>query len=221
MCDKRYAFAWQLKHHAEACGKIWSCLSCDKTYSERLSLVIHCKRHAHVLPDDARGWRDRKKKKQAAPAGIVLLPILIAVPIAPAHERVILPKAPLTAAAGLSVATQTPLTEMCAGKDQPGRKRKAERQAGTQTEKKKRSTSAQCPPIRYRTSNRKRGLRVTESIKTQTMESILYSACITSPSLVIGHDEPANAPCQYCLFDRLVKHEDCLQLMSDLSAEMR
>lgn len=62
-CDKSYAIDWQLKYHIKTCGLIWKCLTCDKYYKERLSLITHCTRHSHLLPAEA---RRRKTKSQKA-----------------------------------------------------------------------------------------------------------------------------------------------------------
>ncbi|XP_053209544.1 ATM interactor-like [Panonychus citri] len=62
-CDKSYAIDWQLKYHLKTCGLIWKCLTCDKFYKERLSLITHCTRHSHVLPDEARRRKTKSKKE--------------------------------------------------------------------------------------------------------------------------------------------------------------
>lgn len=62
-CDKSYAIDWQLKYHLKTCGLIWKCLTCDKFYKERLSLITHCTRHSHVLPEEARRRKTKIKKE--------------------------------------------------------------------------------------------------------------------------------------------------------------
>lgn len=70
-CNKSYAIEWQLTYHSKTCGIDWTCLSCNKCYKERLSLITHCKRHNHILPENA---KMKKQKKSTTDSNTVQTP---------------------------------------------------------------------------------------------------------------------------------------------------
>ena len=191
-CNKRYAFAWQLEHHRQVCGKTWSCLSCDKSYSERLSLVVHCKRHAHALPPEARGWSDRKNRKKedrTCPSAAARVPTL---------GRLILPKPAAAVVAAVPAASDSkPLAHQSCQTETHSRRRRTAQ--ATQTDRKRRSASAQCPPMRSRAAETRRGRLGMESAETQTLESSLFVVS-SSPLQTSGmHDYSFESRCSCSL----------------------
>jgi len=75
-CGKCYAIDWQLKYHSKTCGLIWKCLTCDKSYKERLSLITHCKRHLHILPSEAKRRKPKNDLNTFASFNVILLPVV-------------------------------------------------------------------------------------------------------------------------------------------------
>lgn len=197
LCLKAFAFDWQLNHHKKSCGKTWSCLGCDKTYAERLSLITHCKRHGHRLPEEA-----RFRKKNNDQVKLVVLPVIIGqvhqngcIPLD--GKPMLLPKATSKGHHQLEAGTQTanqtttviPGDSHCIPNGSAARSNFVstngsssthsapyrKMQSGTQTERpanRKASTAAQCTPARRRPRKRKSD-QATESAETQTLESVL------------------------------------------------
>ncbi|KAI1288407.1 ATM interactor [Halotydeus destructor] len=185
LCTKSFAFDWQLRSHLKACGKQWKCHNCGKLYSERLSLVKHCKRKSHQLPEEA---IFRGKKPSLQPVVYVLLnPVQVAqqavsIPFTGSlKERSILPK--VSDGQTVECSTQTDQSKECDCKQTKSStavsKRSFKTQSGTQTETKSKSNSsrgAQCLPIRKSSRKRIRShLELGQSIETQTNESVLSS----------------------------------------------
>ncbi|RWS29646.1 ATM interactor-like protein [Leptotrombidium deliense] len=195
-CGKPYSIDWQLKHHLKSCGLEWKCLSCHKVYKERLSLITHCKRHAHILPENAkiRKAKDVNDKLNTISLNVIVMPLIIAPqvkslePIVPQIKelnfgkiRPILPKPCLS--------DKTDAKTYCVQRDKQcniedsktgatksqgtHRANVLKSQIATQTEKSvqkiRASRSAQCPPLRAK----RKGKQIYESAETQTLESIL------------------------------------------------
>lgn len=186
ICGKLYAFDWQLSHHQRGCGQMWSCTTCDKTYSERLSLLVHCRRNGHKLSDEAdfkERFKSRRKKKDNSesessppPPTVIFVPIFVAVPPA----QVVRPILPKGSDSQSTISTQTlEPSQGCSNCTKKARTVKIKQSTQTQTNqedkmKGKASTSVQCAPVRsIKAKKKKDDQLIKESIETQTHESSL------------------------------------------------
>ncbi|RWS06649.1 ATM interactor-like protein [Dinothrombium tinctorium] len=191
-CSKPYSIDWQLKHHLKSCGIEWKCLSCDKVYRERLSLITHCKRHSHLLPENAkiRKSKEAAVKSSTISVNVIVMPLILSAPSAKEstlNPRPILPKPCTHSNDGKDACTQTEKQSKC-GCDNLNKVKLirneciekpltiGKAQTATQTEKTankvRASRGAQCPPLRLKTRKSNMG-NTCESAQTQTSESIL------------------------------------------------
>lgn len=148
---------------------------------------MHCKRHGHTLPEEAKGWSDSQGKRKnkrykelpssnSQPLKVLLVPIHVYVPtpVVERIERPILPKETVVPET-VSTATQTTETRCPRSFERPTRVHKTTKsQTGTQTEKKK-SSSSQCNAVRTvrrRTKSNSHEVQ-SETVQTQTLESVL------------------------------------------------
>ncbi|XP_054162648.1 uncharacterized protein LOC128960556 [Oppia nitens] len=200
-CHKKYAIEWQLKYHKKSCGVEWECGSCDKRYTERLSLVMHCKRRSHILPsiDGIKYTKNViKNEVKVSPINIqtlIVMPVIFAtnpmVTTTSANQTPIkiLPKSYISddELNYRSICTQTSTGEEC-NKCKSNMYQKTVvtnivkfSSISTQTDrltqrfhKTRESRSTDCQTIRKR--NRKpQSAYNYESIETQTLESALHS----------------------------------------------
>jgi hypothetical protein len=156
---------------------------------------MHCKRHGHILPREAKGWNDRdgkrknkrykvndeKASKDTAPTIIYIpYPVYVATPVVERIERSILPKETVTCSVTPGISTRATQTIEAGCTGSPSKHHRSQRQythksqAGTQTEKRNKSSSSQCHSVR---TVRRRTRSISSQIQreTQTHESVLSS----------------------------------------------
>ncbi|CAG2105023.1 unnamed protein product [Medioppia subpectinata] len=197
-CHKKYAIEWQLKYHEKSCGLQWRCGSCPKSYTERLSLIMHCKRHSHVLsPNDC--IKKCKTDPKATPINVqlvtIVLPLIVDSNNANQRPVNILPKSDhiLDSMSVRSDSTQTNAIEECKkckmkspvkhmqtnAKKYQSISIQTDQRLNHKSSKYRESRSTDCQTIRKR--NRKPQLNNNfESIETQTLESALHAKQVSN-----------------------------------------
>jgi len=61
MCEKSFASPTYLSQHAKSCGKQFVC-SCGWSYNSRETLITHCKRKSHTLPEDGGNGKEKMEE---------------------------------------------------------------------------------------------------------------------------------------------------------------